>query len=282
MFLDRNTFRSLSERIADYSESIRTSPISLHSKSKQELLQGCEYLKMALENFMQVIDLNASPDTDEEFSAIPTPPAKDAETRPVVQSPRISNADHARIVRSHQEGLEIARATSSGVAESDELIDLMSEWFNERILSTPRTDAFHYHTYRIKESYYDFTVAYGYAMASGTTESFCRDVRRWLSELRPGTTSYGYLLPYEVTRPPSGYPPEHATIQSVILWDMFMARWPDELKAKTSRDQLFPEPEHIYDWVSTVNIDILDQYQSLDTMTPEQLHDLGFHTKGGE
>ena len=276
--MDRNTFRSLAERIANYSESIRTSPISLHRKSKEELRQGCEYLKLALENFMRVVDFDGSPDTDDEFSVAP---AENSKSQTAAKYPRISNAEHNKIVKSHQDGLAVAKATPSNIVESDELINLVSDWFNERILATPRTDAFHYHTSRIKEAYYDFTVAYGHAISCGTTETFCRDVRRWLSELRPGIPSYGYLLPYEVTRPPTGYAPEKATIQSVILWDMFMARWPDELKAQTSKDLLFPEPEHIYDWVSSVDTSILDEYESLAIIPPEKLCSLGFHIKGG-
>lgn len=159
----------------------------------------------------------------------------------------------------------------TGIKPVDICIKLISDWYTTRFLINDKN--FHYDMKKIPSWIGGIVLAFNESFAAGTYYEFTTSFNQWLTDVKISGSKYS--LPYDIFIRIKNRDKSLCTLHAAVMWDILLDSGFNKISDKQPY-QLYLSEDTIYQWISEVDPDTLDDYENYRE-NPSILDRLRFH-----
>ena len=180
-------------------------------------------------------------------------------SKPKTTVAKLSPEVMKQLISQYGQTLKLAAVTDQLTDATNQCAGVLWRWFDKRIYTKyPNAPPFHYGAHRLRTIIQAIVIAYSYHFEQGTVDMFLRYFEDWLESLSQSSESNKWVAPYDIYKLERNLTSEYATLTAVVIWDVLTSNGLHDL-CDNSNNYMLHEND-MWDLVSSVNIDILDNY----------------------
>ena len=187
------------------------------------------------------------------------------------ESEEISKAARRKARSDYNSAMKELSTQRTGIKPVDMCIKLISDWYTTRFLMNDKN--FHYDMKKIPSWIGGIVLAFNESFAAGTYYEFTTSFNQWLTDVKISGSKYS--LPYDIFIRTKNRDKSLCTLHAAVMWDILLDNGFNKISDKQPY-QLYLSEDTIYQWISEVDPDILDDYENYRE-NPSILDRLGFH-----
>ena len=187
------------------------------------------------------------------------------------ESEEISKVTRRKARSDYNSAMKELSTKRTGIKPVDTCIKLISDWYTTRFLINDKN--FHYDMKKIPSWIGGIVLAFNESFAAGTYYEFTTSFNQWLTDVKISGSKYS--LPYDIFIRIKNRDKSLCTLHAAVMWDILLDSGFNKISDKQPY-QLYLSEDTIYQWISEVDPDTLDDYENYRE-NPSILDRLGFH-----
>lgn len=187
------------------------------------------------------------------------------------ESEEISKVTRRKARSDYNSAMKKLSTKRTGIKPVDTCIKLISDWYTTRFLINDKN--FHYDMKKIPSWIGGIVLAFNESFAAGTYYEFTTSFNQWLTDVKISGSKYS--LPYDIFIRIKNRDKSLCTLHAAVMWDILLDSGFNKISDKQPY-QLYLSEDTIYQWISEVDPDTLDDYENYRE-NPSILDRLGFH-----
>lgn len=189
----------------------------------------------------------------------------------VVEFEEISKTTRRKARTDYTNVMKEVSMKRTGITPVDLCMKLISDWYTTRFLSEDKS--FHYDMKKIPKWIGGIVLAFNESFVAGTYYEFTTSFNQWLTDVKISGSKYS--LPYDIFIRMKNCDKSLCTLNAAVMWDILLDIGLNKISDKQPY-QLYLSEDTVYQWISEVDPDTLDNYKSYKE-DPSILERLGFH-----